>query len=122
MDSQLLASFDKSSFLLNFSGIEDVAQNAIENFLATLPELQNSVFKSIQSKNSSELELTAHTLKGVVSNFYAEPSRLLALKLEILGKQNNLSEANYIYSMLTIELSRLSEDLSSLASALKKVS
>lgn len=122
MENPLLLSFDKTTFLLNFSGIEDVAQVAIENFISILPELKNSVLKSIQENNSVELERAAHTLKGVVSNFYAEPSRLLASKLEIVGSQNKISEAMQIYSMLEVELLRLSEDLSTLGLILRKVS
>ncbi len=105
-------SFDQQTFMANFVGAEDLARKVIKSFLVTLPDLISSVETAIQSKSASELEFSAHTLKGVASNFYAEPSRILALKLEQMGHAQAMIGADKIFIELRAELERLSSDLS----------
>ena len=104
-------SFDKNTFLANFQGMEDLAHETAVNFLSTLPELVSKVEAAIHSKEAAKLEVTAHTLKGAVSNFYAEPSRLLAWKLEEKGKTKNLDGATETLTELKRELETLALDL-----------
>lgn len=108
---RLPASFDEKTFQANFQGMEDLACQTVQSFLSNLPSLVSSIENAIKSKNSADLELFAHTLKGAVSNFYAEPSRFLAWKLEQLGHGPMDSLADSIFNELQGELVRLTEDL-----------
>ncbi len=78
--------FDENNFLVNFSGMEDLACETVGSFLQTSDELFAAVEKAIQSNDPKQIEITAHTLKGSVSNFYAKECYDLALKIEELGK------------------------------------
>lgn len=74
--------FDQITFLANFSGMEDLAMETIRSFISTLPALIAAIDQAIQSGKARDLELSAHTLKGAASNFYAEGSKRLAWQLE----------------------------------------
>lgn len=109
-----LQTFDKDMMMANFQGLEDLAFDSIESFLSTLPSLVSEIESAINSKSASQLELASHTLKGVVSNFYAEPSRLLAWKLEQIGHTQRTTGAEKIFVEMKIELDALQRELNSL--------
>lgn len=104
-------SFDKVTFMTNFQGMEDLAHETIRSFLSTLPILLSAVEAAIQSKNAEELELSAHTLKGAASNFYAEPSRALAFQLEKMGHESSVDGADKVLAELKIAVTKLTADL-----------
>lgn len=105
-------SYNKEKFLMQFQGMEDLALHAVSSFLDNLPDLLSSIEKSLKTKNPKELELSAHTLKGVLSNFYAEPSQLLAWKLEQIGSGQVMDDsAIRIYENLKREVTILANQL-----------
>lgn len=114
MNSSNLPTFDKKAFIDNFQGMEDLAHDTIKIFLSTLPSLISEIEDAINSQNASKLNLTAHTLKGAVSNFYAEPSKLLAFKLEQLGHAQVMTDTEKIFFEMKTELERLRFSLESL--------
>lgn len=103
---------DREKFLTQFQGMEDLAQHAVDSFLESRPALTQAIEAAIGRKNPEELEIAAHTLKGVVSNFFAEPSRLLAWRLEQLGHGKRLDDAESLFKELEIELEKLALVLS----------
>jgi HPt (histidine-containing phosphotransfer) domain-containing protein len=107
-------SFDKDTFMANFRGMEDLAYEAIASLLSALPSLISRVDEAIRLKNASELELAAHTLKGAISNFYAEPSEHLASKLEQIGHAQRTAGADRVHLEMKIELEGLRYALESL--------
>ena len=111
--------FNRDIFLENFRGIEDLACEAIQSFLGTLPSLIRAIELAIQTKNAKQLEFSAHSLKGSLSNFYAEPAKLLAGKLEQLGRGPYLDGAEEIFSDLQTEIARFSAAITSLANELE---
>lgn len=102
--------FDCQTYMANFAGMEDLARETIKSFLNTLPKMLSDIQHAIEEKNSSDLELHAHTLKGAVSNFYAEPARLLAWELEKLGKNKNMQNATDLIKDLVQELKLLENE------------
>ncbi len=106
--------FDRQTFMENFQDMEDLAVEAIKSFLSTLPSLVAAIDDAVRSENAAELELAAHTLKGTVSNFYAEPSELLAWKLEQIGHARTTMNANKVFLELKVELERLHRAFDSL--------
>lgn len=106
--------FDRQTFVTNFQGMEDLAAETVKSFLSTLPGLIAAIDEAIRSKNAANLELAAHTLKGAVSNFYAEPSNLLVQKLEQIGHSGTTMSADEVFLELKKELERLHSALDSL--------
>lgn len=103
--------FDPVTLMTNFQGMEDVAEDAIRSFIAAAPRLLKAVESAVQSKDNSNLILTAHTLKGAVSNFYAEPSRQLAAELEKMAETKSAGKAELVLSDLKTEIARLCQAL-----------
>lgn len=108
-------SFNEAAFKGNFLGMERLAHEAITSLLSVLPVLTAELEFAIRSKDPSRIEMAAHTLKGAVSNFYAEPSMALAEKLEQNGGSKVMSDVPHLFADLKIELDRLMEDLRSWA-------
>lgn len=104
-------SFNIETFMANFHGMEDLAIDMVSSFLQTLPKLINDIEKAVADKSDSDLELSAHTLKGALSNFHAESARDLAWQLEQMGRNKQINEALKILSQLRTELDRLDVDL-----------
>lgn len=95
--------FDEEEFRIRFRGNEDVATQIIEQFAKRLPEMLQVIKVAIQSNNSLDLERSAHTLKGVVSNFYSEPAARLADQLEKMGREKKLAQANVVFDSLEVK-------------------
>ena len=109
--SDILAPFDQVAFISNFEGLEVLAQDTIMKFDAKLPEMLSAIDAGIITKSFEKTEIAAHTLKGVVSIFYAEPSRQLAMELEELARSKSLTGAEQILIRLKVELERLQKSL-----------
>ena len=111
--------FDKDKFMSNFSGMEDLAKEIIQTFIDTVPTLTSSLEKAIRENKSKDLEISAHTLKGAVSNFHAESIRQKAWKLEELGKNGKFDNVETIYKELSEDLNQLLKELESLSKSIK---
>lgn len=107
--------FDRETFLNNFQGLEDLVCETIHSFFTVLPGQMADIEAAISNKNSLDLELAAHTLKGTVSNFYAEPCKFLAWKLEQMGHGPMSNECDVVFKKLQIELKKLTKELQILA-------
>jgi len=104
-------SFDCTKLLENFAGMTDLISKMMVSFLDILPSHLKQIDKAIIEKNSSSLAISAHALKGAVSNLYAEPSRLLAWKLEQIGHGVVQQDAMEVFQLLKVELAELTLDL-----------
>lgn len=114
-----LAPLDLEEFLFNFEDLEDEALELVSKFLKALPAMKNDIKHALNNKIPSDLERSAHTLKGTVSIFFAAPSRELAAKLETMGRENNLANAEEVLSELEIELEKLCKALEEWSSSWK---
>jgi len=95
----------------NFHGIEDLAYEAVQSFLNLLPGMILAIEVKISSREFDGLQISAHALKGAVSNFYAEPSRQIAWKLEQIACQQEEGPLEEILVQLKSELFCLERDL-----------
>ncbi|MEY5027392.1 MAG: hypothetical protein RLZZ244_2920 [Verrucomicrobiota bacterium] len=116
--------FNRKAFLSEMEGMEDVLLDTINAFQETLPPLLDRIQEALSTQSLKELEIAAHTLKGMVSNFRAEPARNLALQLEVLAKETAhhdtpfaqiQPEASEIFQSLGSECVRLASALRTLA-------
>lgn len=104
--------FDQEKFFMNFHGMEDIAVDAIKSFIDVLPRLIAAIDSAIERNNNRDLELSAHALKGSVSNFFAEPTQQLAWQLEQMGHKNELQNAKSTCAQMKVELAQLKTALS----------
>ncbi len=108
---KLILTFDKNKISANFSVLDDILCEAVASFINTWPSVLSAIELSIKNKDSKSLIHEAHTLKGMVSSFYAEKARLLAYELEKMGRQSDFSMAQGAFLDLDSEIKQLSESL-----------
>ncbi len=104
-------SFDVQKFISRFTDLEDLAVKSALIFLKSLPAMTSKIEIAIQQDQRKEIEVASHTLRGAVSNFYAEPSQFLALKLEKLSGKAKAPELNQVFKELTSELEKLTIEI-----------
>jgi len=88
-------------------------------FAEDCPKLLADIRSAIEARNATALEHAAHTLKGSVANFGAEPAREAAFRLEMLGRSGDLKPAPEACAVLEQEMQRFTTALLALARQLK---
>lgn len=114
-DSNVL---DPDVILERVGGDVQFLQELAVIFVDDCPKLLGDIRTAIQSGDLRSLEHAAHTLKGSVANFGAEPARAAALRLEMLGRTGDLKPAPEACAVLEHEIARFTQALSALASRL----
>lgn len=102
--SQDILSFDESAVLVHFQGIESVLLQVGWQFVESLPEFEKSIDVSFHLQDRANLERSAHTLKGAVSNFYAEKCRSMLFQLEKGAKNLSWPELQTLWDQVKTEL------------------
>jgi HPt (histidine-containing phosphotransfer) domain-containing protein len=92
----------------------DIVGDLIEIFEATYPETLNAIEKAVCENNFKDLELHAHTLKGMCSNFFCDDLKTACLSLEKMGKDQVLTNHRDYIQNLKEGLPELVEELKSL--------
>jgi signal transduction histidine kinase/DNA-binding response OmpR family regulator/HPt (histidine-containing phosphotransfer) domain-containing protein len=98
---------DTALALARVGGNVDLLKEMVVVFLMELPKSLRSLRESVTAGDGKAIERAAHKLKGSVGNFAAQPAFEAALKLEVLGRDGNLSEAEPVYAELENEIKRL---------------
>ncbi len=101
--------------LQGIGGDMDLLREIAGLCLEEYPKLLVEVRAAISAQNAKALEHSAHTLKGVVSNFAAENARKAALALELIGRNGNLADSPAALVTLESELAALRPALEKLA-------
>lgn len=96
---------------LHFDGDEELIVELLEVFEATYPKTLASVEKAMKEKNHSELELHAHTLKGMISNFFADELKEASYALEKSGREKIDTDLDKWLKILKDKLPGLVEEV-----------
>jgi two-component system sensor histidine kinase/response regulator len=107
VEQKLNEVFDKDEVMERVDGDIELLMEMIELFISDYPRLMSNIKNSITQKDSKELARNAHTLKGSVGNFAANSVYDTALTLEIMGRNNDISDAGEAYIKLEKESIRL---------------
>jgi len=106
---------DSSVALARVEGDKALLQELAELFLEEGPTLLSDVREAVAAGEPEEVRCTAHKLKGSVGTFAAKAAVEAALKLETMGHDGDLAEAEDAYAGLEIEMERLRQTLTELA-------
>jgi CheY-like chemotaxis protein len=106
------ALYNKANAMTRLGGDEELFFDLVQYFLEDAPTLLEQAAASIRSSDCASLERAAHSLKGLAANFDAERTVQTALRLEQIGKSEDLREAEEAFQKLNHEVTRLSEALS----------
>lgn len=104
--------------LRRMGGNVGLLKQVIEFFHADAPGLKRRLRQASQSGDASLLQITAHSLKGLVSNFDAERAVKAALRVEQLGGAGHLQDAPEAIEELERELDELAISLDAEAARL----
>jgi signal transduction histidine kinase/CheY-like chemotaxis protein len=93
--------------ITHLEGDVDLLREIAGMFLAQCPELVARVREAVERGDPVEIERAAHTIKGSVGNFAAKAAFEAAQKLERIGRDGALGEADRARLKLEEELERL---------------
>ncbi len=99
--------FDKAATLRRVDGDRDLLQELVALFSEACTELLEEMHHAIQKQDAVRLRHAAHTLKGEASNFGAAATVEAALRLEMMGRDEDLSGADAAHTDLVNALERL---------------
>ena len=86
---------------------EMLLRELVELFQSNHAKWLNGISCAIQSNDAPALEMAAHALKGAVSTFAATPASKAALRLETMGREKCMNDAQQAYAILQAEIERL---------------
>jgi signal transduction histidine kinase/ligand-binding sensor domain-containing protein/CheY-like chemotaxis protein len=113
-EGQGQVALDKAAALANLGGDEHVLAEAGHLFLVECSRLMSEVQEAIRRNNASALEQAAHIIKGSVGTFAARRAYETARRLEELGHEGKLKDAEGVYANLEAEMDHLRHDMESL--------
>ncbi len=109
---------NKEELFKHYDGDEDILLEIVEIFINQKDSEMNKLKKAIENKDAKEITLVSHTLKGIVSNFYAEELRVQFFDLEQKGKKNSLDnvdsdflELEKIFPQFVLEIEELKSEI-----------
>ncbi|MBT8370188.1 MAG: response regulator, partial [Deltaproteobacteria bacterium] len=83
------ATMNKAILLKAFDGDRDFLKEVVDVFLSDYPKLIDDLRRAYKETDSNTLMRAAHSLKGMLKNFQADPAAELAFELEKQGKADN---------------------------------
>jgi CheY-like chemotaxis protein len=98
---------DKDELLKQIGGNEESLKEIVELFVVESEKLLLKIREAIANKAPSDLQRAAHTLKGSIRLFGLESPAAAALRLEIMGRDNNLVGAEQALLDLNKEVEQL---------------
>lgn len=101
-----------------FRGDEEILKDMIDLFIEHSKDLVDNIHSAINSEDGVNLKLHAHTMKGILNNFYAIKASQISYELEILGLKKNFSVARETFEKLVEEVDVILSDLLELKSNL----
>lgn len=104
-------SFDPQGLKDLFAGDEEIFNELREDFFQAYREMIDDVLVAASEEDAKKLEISAHTLKGVLSTFCSEAAREQAFSLEKMGKGGILTNARAESDQLATLVEELVADL-----------
>jgi PAS domain S-box-containing protein len=104
------AGFDEMTALARVGGDRKLLREVVRLFRSDYPKTLRRIAAALGRKQSEELRLAAHALKGSVANFGAGEAREAALRLEQRGSARRFAGASRDLAALQASLRRLEKD------------
>jgi len=98
---------DRDKILEQTGANEETLKEIVELFDTESVKLMKRIRDAIENEDSSKLQRAAHTLKGSIRIFGAERPAAAAKRLEIMGRDKNLADAEQAWQVLVEEIERL---------------
>ncbi|HSH76531.1 MAG TPA: response regulator [Longimicrobiales bacterium] len=92
--------FDRDALMERVDFDPELLRTLVGVFKADSPLRLGEIEEALLAEDTGALATTAHTMKGALSVFGAEPARSLAEQLEDLGRQGRLDDVRELYARL----------------------
>ena len=99
--------FDRQAALERVEGDTELLEEVTQLFLDSSPKLLSQIGQAVSARDAQALNRAAHTLKGSVANLAADAAFQAAFRLEKIGRQGRLDDAEEAYAALQLEMQRL---------------
>lgn len=106
--------FDREALLDRVDNDMEFLAETVEMLEEDGPDLLGQISAAIEASDSEALAVAAHTYKGMVANFCADSTVEAALKLEMMGKDGNLTGAAEAFAVLEGQARQLATALQDL--------
>jgi len=93
---------------------KEIANEILEMFIDTIPELIDNLKAAISQGNSDLLIKTSHEIKGISGNISAEKLAETAAQLESYGKKNDFDNCKEILPIFDKEFEELRVEIKQL--------
>lgn len=103
--------FDLDSSLDRLGGDRGLLRKLIEFFHEDSPPLLTSLGSGIDQQNAAQVELAAHSIKGLAANFGAQATVEAALRIEDAARAGDLATAVAALPELIAQTARLGRAL-----------
>jgi HPt (histidine-containing phosphotransfer) domain-containing protein len=103
--------FNRNEALFRVDGDMELLRELAGLFLENCPAQLAGIQVAIAQNDSRSLERAAHDIKSSVGVFCAKLAFEAALKLEIMGRKNDLAGVKEVYTTLEKEIGRLKPEL-----------
>ena len=105
--------FDRKGMMAMLGGNAGLLSEVVATFVEETPRMIADVREAVAGKDPYRVRFAAHSLRGALLTVSAEPAAAVANRLEQLGAQGDLANAEQELSELEAELHRLTEELRS---------
>ncbi len=95
---------DEGAFLRQMGGDRDLAREIVQLYFGLYPGRLSDIARAVSAGDAEQLNMTAHALKGSVSNIAANKAAELAYMLERMGEEGDLEGSVEILEDLGVEL------------------
>ncbi len=102
---------DLKRFIERFEGMEEIGRDLVTDFLAEAPKILAAIDSAVAKQDGPALEISAHTLKGIVGNFFAEDLERVSYDLEKMGKNKQFTQTAETFQKLKEEFELLRKAL-----------
>jgi CheY-like chemotaxis protein/HPt (histidine-containing phosphotransfer) domain-containing protein len=98
---------DWTAAMENVDGDPEFLKELAKLFFTEGAKAMQEIRAAITAADATRLRRAAHTLRGSVACFAAKPAVEAALRLEMMGRDGNLSDAEAAWAALEVEIERL---------------
>ena len=106
---------DTTKILERIGGDRELLRELAGLFVGDCPRMLSDIQDAVRDGNAEALQKAAHALKGSVSNFAAEAAVQVAFRLEMMGRNQDMTDAAQALKDLELEIGRVREGLSAVA-------
>ncbi len=105
MDDKQAIDFDEVMEVMDDD--EELLKECFDDFLANFPKALKEIRASVDTRDATTLDESAHKLKGALRYLAANQAADVANKLEVMGKENKFADAETTFQALESECERV---------------